>query len=109
TLKNFLYLFCFFTFAKKMNPTLLLVIFIFYVFVLFLAAYLTSRKANNESYFLSNRKAPWYLVAYGMIGTSLTGVTFLSLPGFVGETGFTYIIVVVGYILGYFVIAFVLL
>jgi len=92
-----------------MNPTLLLAIFIFYIFVLFLAAYLTSRKANNESYFLSNRKAPWYLVAYGMIGTSLTGVTFVSVPGLVGTTGFTYLMVVLGYILGYIVIAFVLL
>lgn len=92
-----------------MNSTLLLIIFIVYVFVLFLAAYLTSRKANNESYFLSNRKAPWYLVAYGMIGTSLTGVTFVSVPGLVGTTGFTYLMVVLGYILGYIVIAFVLL
>ena len=92
-----------------MNPTLLLVIFLSYVFMLFVAAYLTSRKANNESYFLSNRKAPWYLVAYGMIGTSLTGVTFVSVPGLVGNNGFTYLVVVLGFVIGYIVIAFVLL
>ena len=89
-----------------MNPTLLLVIFLSYVFMLFVAAYLTSRKANNESYFLSNRKAPWYLVAYGMIGTSLTGVTFVSVPGLVGNNGFTYLVVVLGFVIGYIVIAF---
>ena len=84
-------------------------LYFYHVFMLFVAAYLTSRKANNESYFLSNRKAPWYLVAYGMIGTSLTGVTFVSVPGLVGNNGFTYLVVVLGFVIGYIVIAFVLL
>ena len=72
-------------------------------------AWLTSRNADNESFFIGNRKSNWMLVAFGMVGTSLSGVTFISVPGAVGATAFTYFQIVIGQLLGYFVIAFVLL
>ncbi len=70
---------------------------------------LTSRNANNESFFIGNRQSPWYVVAFGMLGASLSGVTFISVPGYVGDTQFSYLQLVLGYLLGYFVIANVLL
>lgn len=80
------------------------VFFIFYVILLFVITGLTSRKADNKTYFTGNRKSPWFIVAYGMIGSSLSGVTFMSVPGDVYTTQFTYLGVVVGYIFGYIVI-----
>lgn len=87
-------------------------IFIFfavYTAILFLVTWLTSRKATNETYFTGNRKSPWFVVAYGMIGASLSGVTFMSVPGDVANTQFTYFSVVIGYVLGYLAIAYILL
>lgn len=87
-------------------------IFIFfavYTAILFLVTWLTSRKATNETYFTGNKRSPWFVVAYGMIGASLSGVTFMSVPGDVAITQFTYFSVVIGYVLGYLVIAFILL
>jgi Na+/proline symporter len=72
-------------------------------------AYFTSRNSNNESFFIGNKSSNWMLVAFGMIGTSLSGVTFVSVPGTVGVAGFQYFQVVIGYFLGYLVIAYVLL
>jgi len=72
-------------------------------------AYYTSRGADNESFFIGQKKSNWLLVAYGMIGTSLSGVTFMSVPGEVDAKHFLYLQVVIGYLLGYFVVAFVLL
>jgi SSS family transporter len=72
-------------------------------------AYFTSRNSNNDSFFIGNKNSNWMLVAFGMIGTSLSGVTFVSVPGTVGTAGFAYFQVVIGYLLGYIVIAFVLL
>jgi Na+/proline symporter len=72
-------------------------------------SFITSRNATNEGFFLANRKSPWYLIAFGMIGSSISGVTFISVPGAVKAGGFTYYEVVLGYILGYWVIAWVLL
>ncbi len=80
-----------------------------YFGVLLVVAYFTSRKATNQSFFQANKSAPWYLVAFGMIGTSLSGVTFISVPGTVGSQHFWYFQVVIGYFIGYFVVAFVLL
>ena len=77
--------------------------------MLFALTWWTSRGANNESYFVGDRKSSWYLVAYGMIGASLSGVTFMSVPGNVGKTNFFYFQVVLGYFVGYFIIAKVLL
>jgi Na+/proline symporter len=92
-----------------MSPTLILGIFLIYTLALFIITYFTSRKANSHSFFLGNRISPWFVVAYGMIGASLSGVTFMSVPGWVSDTQFSYMVVVFGYLLGYFVIALVLL
>jgi Na+/proline symporter len=80
-----------------------------YFLLLLLVAYFTSRNSNNDSFFIGNRNSNWMLVAFGMIGTSLSGVTFVSVPGTVGASGFQYFQVVLGYFLGYLVVAFVLL
>ncbi|NQT76392.1 MAG: sodium:solute symporter [Bacteroidetes bacterium] len=92
-----------------MTPTLIFISFATYTLLLFAVSFLTSRKADNETFFLGNRQSPWYVVAYGMIGASLSGVTFISIPGDVGNTHFSYMMIVFGYLLGYFVIANVLL
>lgn len=80
-----------------------------YFLLLLGVAWYTSRGSNNESFFIGNKKSNWMLVAFGMIGTSLSGVTFVSVPGGVGTGNFYYFQIVLGYLLGYMVIAFVLL
>jgi SSS family transporter len=92
-----------------MNAPLLLFIILVYFALLLGIAFYTSRHATNESFFIGNRNSKWWLVAFGMIGTSLSGMTFISVPGTVGKAGFDYFQVVVGYFLGYFVVAFILL
>ncbi len=92
-----------------MNPYLIAAIVIGYFGLLILISHLTSRKATNDTFFTGNRKSPWFVVAYGMIGASLSGVTFMSVPGYVQTTQFTYFGVVIGYIFGYLAIAFILL
>src|SRR3954466_2802934 len=92
-----------------MSPLLLFSFVIGYFLLLLIVAYYTSRNANNESFFIGNRNSNWMLVAFGMIGTSLSGVTFVSVPGTVGAGGFAYFQVVIGYVIGYAIIAFVLL
>jgi len=92
-----------------MNPTVLLLFVIGYFVILLVVAYFTSRNSNNDSFFIGNKNSNWMLVAFGMIGTSLSGVTFVSVPGTVGSAAFSYFQVVIGYFIGYFVIAFVLL
>ncbi|MFM2206744.1 MAG: hypothetical protein RL213_719 [Bacteroidota bacterium] len=92
-----------------MTPPLILSCVIAYSALLFFVVWLTSRKADNDTYFIGNRSSRWYLVAYGMIGASLSGVTFMSVPGWVGTTQFSYMMVVFGYLAGYTVIATVLL
>ena len=81
--------------------------------MLITVAFVTSKKGDNESFFLAGRKSPWFLVAFGMIGASLSGVTFISIPGVVGKSGtnenFAYMQLVFGYLLGYIVIANVLM
>ncbi len=92
-----------------MHPVLFLSIFIAYSALLFIIAGITSRKSTNETFFSGNHASPWFIVAYGMIGASLSGVTFMSVPGWVKDTQFSYMVVVLGYLFGYFVIAMVLL
>jgi Na+/proline symporter len=98
-----------------MSSSLLFVFVIGYFLVLLAVAYRTSRNSDNDSFFIGNRKSNWMLVAFGMIGTSLSGVTFVSVPGTVGDfvgsshKAFGYFQVVIGYFIGYFIIAFVLL
>ena len=83
--------------------------FALYVVMLFVITGMTSRKTDKMTYFTGNRKSPWFVVAYGMIGSSLSGVTFMLVPGDVYTTQFTYFGVVLGYIIGYAVIALLLL
>ncbi len=98
-----------------MNATLLLSIVFLYFLILLGVAWRTSRNANNDSFFIGNKNSNWMLVAFGMIGTSLSGVTFVSVPGGVGDIagagfkGFAYMQVAIGYLIGYTVISFVLL
>ena len=88
---------------------LILIVFIAYTLLLFLVAHITSRKSSNNTFFTGNRKSPWFVVAYGMIGASLSGVTFMSVPGGVYSGQFTYFGIVLGYIIGYAIIALILL
>ncbi len=92
-----------------MSSTLILICVLAYSVLLFSVTWWTSRGATNESYYVGNRSSKWYLVAYGMIGASLSGVTFISVPGAVGVSQFSYLQVVMGYLVGYMVIAYVLL
>jgi Na+/proline symporter len=98
-----------------MSPGLLFSFVLGYFVILLIVAWRTSRNSNNESFYIGNRKSNWMLVAFGMIGTSLSGVTFVSVPGAVGKPfaggyeGFTYFQIVIGYLIGYFIIAYVLL
>jgi len=92
-----------------MSPTLLFSLVIGYFSLLLAVAWVTSRGATNDAFFIGNKSSNWMLVAFGMIGTSLSGVTFISVPGAVGATAFTYFQIVLGQLIGYFVIAFVLL
>ena len=80
-----------------------------YFAVLYAISYLTGRKADNETFYRANRRSPWYMVAFGMIGASISGVTFVSVPGMVLSSQMTYLQMCLGFILGYIVVAFVLL
>ncbi|MCH2230614.1 MAG: sodium:solute symporter [Crocinitomicaceae bacterium] len=94
-----------------MTNTLIVTVLIAYFIVLVAISYVTSRKATNDSFFLGERKSPWYIVSFGMIGASLSGVTFISVPGWVGNESnqFSYMQAVLGYLVGYFIVAYVLL
>ena len=70
---------------------------------------LTARRANNDAFFRGNRRSPWYMVAFGMVGASISGITFVSVPGMVLTSDMTYLQTCLGFIVGYFVVAFVLL
>lgn len=92
-----------------MSPTFILLIILAYFLVLIFISRLTSRNANNQGFFVGNRESPWYIVAFGMIGASLSGITFISIPGTVANSQFSYMQVVIGYLFGYAVISFVLM
>ncbi len=101
-----------------MNPGTVLLLFVFAYFIgLLVISYFASRNADNQSFFIGNKKSKWWLVAFGMIGTSLSGVTFISVPGTVGKLtngeypfgGFEYYMMVIGFFIGYFIVAGVLL
>ncbi len=92
-----------------MSATLIISVLLAYFAFLFVISYVTSRNADSQTFFTGNKQSPWYLVAFGMIGTSLSGVTFVSVPGSVGANGWTYYQLVIGFFLGYFVVAYVLL
>ena len=91
------------------STSLVLTVLLAYFLLLILIGFLTTRKADSEMFFTANRNSPWYLVAFGMIGTTISGVTFISIPGEVGNTHWTYLTLVLGNCVGYIVIALVLL
>lgn len=80
-----------------------------YFALLLIVAWRTSRNANNDSFFIGNKSSNWLLVAFGMVGTTLSGVTFVSVPGAVGRDGFGYLQIIIGYVLGYIAVTFILL
>ncbi|WP_111309072.1 sodium:solute symporter [Confluentibacter sediminis] len=92
-----------------MQPIHVLILIAVYFGILIFVSYLTGKEDSNDSFFRANKSSPWFLVAFGMIGASLSGVTFISVPGDVGSNMFGYMQVVLGYLLGYMVIAFVLM
>ena len=92
-----------------MTPFLVISILAIYFLALITISILTSKGADTNTFFTANRQSPWFLVAFGMIGASLSGLTFISVPGNVGKIGFGYFQVVLGYLLGYWVIIGVLM
>ena len=80
-----------------------------YFSILLVFSRLTSRRATNDTFYRANRRSPWYMVAFGMIGASISGITFVSVPGMVVKTDMSYLQMCLGFILGYAVVAFVLL
>ena len=92
-----------------MSAPLLFLFVVLYFLVLLAVAKVTGKNSNNMSFFIGNKNSNWMLVAFGMIGTSLSGVTFVSVPGAVGKDGFHYLQITIGYLIGYFAIAYVLL
>lgn len=92
-----------------MEPFQIAVVLGLYFLILFVISYFTGKGADNDTFFKAERKAPWYLVAFGMVGATLSGVTFISVPGWVAASQFSYVQVILGNILGYLVITFILL
>lgn len=97
-----------------MSPELIISLILAYFGVLIGISWFTSRNSDSQSFYLGNRQAPWWLVSFGMIGATLSGITFISIPGTIGNLDhingqFSYIQVIFGYVLGYAVIAFVLI
>ena len=92
-----------------MTATQILILIAAYFGVLILISHFTGKNDNNADFFKAGKKSPWYVVAFGMVGASLSGVTFISVPGWVESSQFSYLQVVFGYMFGYFVVAYVLL
>ena len=92
-----------------MNPIVILIVIIGYFALLLLISIITGKKANSKSFFIGNRRSPWYIVSFGMIGASLSGITFISVPGWVLTSNFYYMQMVFGYLLGYAAIVYILL
>ena len=95
--------------TNQLSPALILGILAAYFFMLLLISYFTGKDSSNDSFFLAKHKSPWYLVAFGMIGASISGVSFISVPGEVYYNKFAYFQLVLGYLVGYFTIAMVLM
>ena len=92
-----------------MSPIAILITIAAYFVILFTISYIAGRKADNEGFFVGNRKSTWYVVAFAMIGSSISGVTFVSVPGMVAASGFSYLQMVLGFVAGQIIIAFVLI
>lgn len=92
-----------------MSPTTILLLIAAYFGVLIIISFLTGKNDSNETFFTANKQSPWYLVSFGMIGATLSGVTFISVPGWVEKSSFSYVQMLLGFVEGYIVIARVLL
>ncbi|PXV63013.1 Na+/proline symporter [Dysgonomonas alginatilytica] len=92
-----------------MSATLILITIASYFVILFGISYVSGRKTDNQGFFVGNRKSPWYVVAFAMIGSAISGVTFVSVPGMVATGGFSYLQMVLGFVVGQMIIAFVLI
>ncbi len=92
-----------------MSSTQILLLIGAYFLVLMIISHFTGKNDSNADFFKAGKQSPWYLVAFGMVGASLSGVTFISVPGWVADSQFSYMQVVLGYLVGYFVVAFLLL
>ena len=92
-----------------MSSTIILICIVLYFCLLVGIAYFTGKNANSASYFVGNKKSLWFVVAFGLIGDSLSGVTYISVPGSVNGAQFNYFQMVLGYVIGYWIISFVLL
>ncbi len=92
-----------------MSPVYIIFVIVVYFALLILISFFTGKDKRSSAFFLGNRKSPWYVVAFGMIGATLSGVTFISIPGWVGESKFSYMQMVLGFLVGYFVIANILM
>jgi len=92
-----------------MSPVLLFSFVIGYFLILLTVAWYTGKNSDNHSFFIGNKNSNWMLVAFGMVGTSLSGVTFVSVPGAVAKESFAYVQITIGYLIGYLLIAYVLL
>lgn len=92
-----------------MSPFLVIGIILSYFLLLIVVSLLTSRKADTQTFFTGNRKSPWYIVAFGMVGTTISGVTFISVPGEVGNSAFSYLQFIMGNIVGFWIVAGILL
>lgn len=91
-----------------MTPVVVLITIFAYFIVLFSISYVVGHRADNQGFFVGNRKSPWYVVAFAMIGSMISGVTFISVPGMVAASGFSYLQMVLGFIVGQLLIAYVL-
>ena len=89
-----------------MSYYLIIAVIAAYFLMLFGVSYMTSYKADNNAFFVGDRQSPWYVVAIAMVGTSISGVTFISVPGSVVVSHFSYLQMVLGFVTGYFVVAF---
>ena len=92
-----------------MNSTIVILVILLYFGALITISFITGKDDSNEAFFKAKKQSPWYIVAFGMIGASLSGVTFISVPGCVATSQFSYMQMVLGYLAGYAVISYVLL
>ncbi|MGM9701385.1 MAG: sodium:solute symporter [Prevotella sp.] len=88
---------------------LMIVTILAYFGILLVFSRLTARRSDNDTFYRANRRSPWYMVAFGMVGASISGVTFVSVPGMAGVSDMTYLQTCLGFVVGYFVVAYVLL
>lgn len=91
-----------------MNPLSVIITLVTYFAILFTVSYITGRKTDNAGFFVGNRKSSWYVVAFAMIGASISGVTYVSVPGMVAASSFGYLQMVLGFVAGQLIIAFIL-